>query len=137
MMAWHCMVHWILVVAWHRCTRSWWWHGTGDMNPGCGVALVYWILVVAQRGTGYILSCPLPLTVNGSIVWCIGSLSLGPGGGVPLVHWVLVVNCSGVHYFGTLLSKAQRFIHPYCRLSFIWCSSVKCFADEKHAIKSQ
>ena len=41
------LVHLIQVVAWHWCTGSWWWHDTGALDPGGGVALVHWILVVA------------------------------------------------------------------------------------------
>ena len=35
------LVHWILVVAWHLCTGSWWWRGIGALDPGGGVALVH------------------------------------------------------------------------------------------------
>ena len=35
------LVHWILVVALHWCTGSWWWCGTGAVDLGGGVALVH------------------------------------------------------------------------------------------------
>ena len=61
------------MVAWHWCTGSWWWRGTGALDPGGGVGLVHWIQVVAWH-------------------WCSGSWwwrgtdALDPGGGMPLVH---------------------------------------------------
>ena len=68
-------MHWILVLAWHWCTGSYWLRGTGALDPDGGVALVHWILVVAWhwctgsywlRGTGALDQC--------------GGVKLDPGG---------------------------------------------------------
>ena len=73
------MVHWI-----------WWWRSTGALDPGGGVALVHWILVVAWHW------CTGSWCWHGTS-WYTGSWwwrstgALNPGGGVALVHWIQVV----------------------------------------------
>ena len=67
------------MVVWHLCTRSWWWHGTGALDPGGGIwhctGSWWW------HGTG-------ELDADGGValVHCTYS-----GGGVALVHLIRVV----------------------------------------------